>query len=321
MTGELIRTGLDRMNWNQLADRDFWLEVNPKLSITDNPFDRAMPALSPDPEAVRLAKLQLSREGYFKIQPLIPGESCGALAAGVAALVARGLPPVFVSVYDEFWRVLALLAPLYEGLTEGSWALVPDYWVWHVDGQWESSGWQAHRDMEVDEPYDAEGRARLLTIWLPFSDATIDNSCIYVLPTNCDPYLPAEGHRYSIKPGAEKFIRALPVLAGGVLGWNQSLLHWGSARLVEGEPARINVGIYLQRLDCGEDFFGLPQINCLAPLDLGERLGMVGRMVIKYRSKYPFPPGLLDVCARFERFWRTARALRSGLSADVVHGE
>lgn len=39
-----------------------------------------------------------------------------------------------------------------------------------------------HRDFNFTESNDPDGRPKMLSIWVPVTDATLNNGCMYVLP-------------------------------------------------------------------------------------------------------------------------------------------
>jgi hypothetical protein len=49
-------------------------------------------------------------------------------------------------------------------------------------------GWSGlpHRDYTYAETADAEGAPRLLSVWIPLNDITLDNGCMYVVPKEFD---------------------------------------------------------------------------------------------------------------------------------------
>jgi hypothetical protein len=136
----------------------------------------------------------------------------------------------------------------------------------------------------------------LLTIWIPFTDATPLNSCIYVLPLSLDPNYPANTRALTIDRFQD--IRALPAKAGSVLGWNQYLLHWGSRSCSRAEQARISWGIYFQSGDVA--LFDPLARKLRGRLTFEERLVFIATAIARYagRSRLPSP---------LEKFVRSAR--------------
>ena len=73
-----------------------------------------------------------------------------------------------------------------------------------------------------------DGRPGLITVWIALTEATVDNGCMYILPTDLDPTVPddlkaREIGRYTL-PG----IRAMPASPGSMFCWSTRLLHWGA---------------------------------------------------------------------------------------------
>jgi hypothetical protein len=65
-----------------------------------------------------------------------------------------------------------------------------------------------------------------LTSWIPLSDATPQNGCMYVVPAHLDPHYGKPTTPRSQLPDLS-LARALPVRPGDYLVWNQAVLHWG----------------------------------------------------------------------------------------------
>ena len=107
------------------------------------------------------------------------------LEAAVRRLHERRCPPVFAFVYDEFWSVCAKLAPLLGSLLTHDYRQLPDFWVWYVDPQVEASGWRPHRDKGPGSLLP-DGSPKSVTVWIPLTDATPLNGCIYVVPSHLD---------------------------------------------------------------------------------------------------------------------------------------
>ena len=68
----------------------------------------------------------------------------------------------------------------------------------------------------------------IVTAWIPLTDVTPLDSCIYVVPAACDPDYYSEER--GVRPERIRLqdVRALPAAAGSVVGWSTHLAHWGS---------------------------------------------------------------------------------------------
>ena len=73
--------------------------------------------------------------------------------------------------------------------------IMPDIWVFNIDPKHgEPKGWGPHRDRPSAQPIMADGRAASINFWLPLTEATTLNGCMYILPKQFDdrdPHSPA----------------------------------------------------------------------------------------------------------------------------------
>ena len=67
-----------------------------------------------------------------------------------------------------------------------------------------------------------------IVCWVALNDATLLNSCLYVLPKDHDPSYYGPGLDLNIPPNKMDQIRALPVQAGSIILIGHRLIHWGS---------------------------------------------------------------------------------------------
>lgn len=133
------------------------------------------------------------------------------LAQAVLNVVKSGFHPTFAMVYDEFWRIYSRLSLLLSPILGNGYQLLGDFWLWCIKPGDAPSGWQAHRDNEFPNNTDLSGLPNLITIWVPFTDATPSNSCIHVLPTSLDPNFPGHLERSDFN---RQSVKALPAKAG-----------------------------------------------------------------------------------------------------------
>jgi hypothetical protein len=266
------------------ASADYWRELCSWLSVTDDPFTSASTPYQISPELARELVDQLVEEGYFQSPPIVPRAEVDRLAEAVSTVVAAGFHPLFATVYDQFWDLLSALRAVLEPLLGPGFQVVPDYWLWHVDPRSEGRGWAPHRDHQFETTARTDGRPTLITVWLPLTDATPLNSCMYVLPLSRDP-------RYRDGSLSEcidhlQDIRALPAEAGSVLGWNQDILHWGSRGSRRASHPRVSWGIYCQSGDVPPYWYCRPPSGRLT---FEERLGFIGAALNRYSRSFPLP--------------------------------
>jgi len=188
-----------------------------------------------------------------------------ALASAVEALLAAGWPPPFLLAFDELWAMQRQAAPLLAAASGGN---VPcgDALVWHVAPSDGDAGFSPHRDRQPQDvpvrllrlvlvarvlrlccvpqgSFRADGTAKYATAWVALTDASPDNSCLYLIPKDADPgYAVGDdcaavatlGGGDALKaclptPEAMQRIRAVPASAGSAVLFTHRAFHWGSA--------------------------------------------------------------------------------------------
>lgn len=239
----------------EAVEAKHWRELCPELHVDDAssgdkaresfPFLEGDEALADRGDELRNSLLE---DGYFWMPDgeLPWGVDVDAMGRAVGALVAAGLPPSCILMYDEPWIMAAQLRQLIF-LTTGGNEFMMDWSAFHVragsagksQSFTEPSGWQPHRDRGTDdaavEGFRTDGTSRSTTFWLALTDATPESSCLTVVPRQHDPGYSSGDKKGSPltaifkTPEAFQHIRALPVKAGGLIAFTHRLLHWGSA--------------------------------------------------------------------------------------------
>jgi hypothetical protein len=266
---------------NHAESLEFWRELCPNLGIETR---TALPeaALGDVKELFE----RLRHEGYVNVPGVLGPGTIEPLRDCIALLHERQIPLAFAFVYDEFWQVFQSLARFMEAALGTSYRALPDFWVWHVPASEQAMGWGPHRD-RVQPTLDDDNSPHSLTVWLPFTDATPLNGCIYMLPAHLDERFKlrrwdGEDNTQVKEP---QNVRALPAPAGSLLAWNQGVLHWGgrASRLAEGP--RASAAFEFQRGD--RVAFNQPLLDPSRTPAFRERLGLIGKQVLQYRHMYP----------------------------------
>src|SRR5688572_30331589 len=163
------------------SSEQFWRALCPDLTISADPFGMAGAAFEFPGTVVERAVASVRADGYLKTGPALEPADSRALANAVRRVIDAGFHPLFASVYDEYWKPLARLGNLLTPVFEAPPRLLGDYWLWCISEDQAPAGWSPHRDHEVEDTIRADGRPSLLTVWIPFTDATPENGCIYAL--------------------------------------------------------------------------------------------------------------------------------------------
>lgn len=258
-----------------LFDADYWRSLAPNLSITDRIEGTAIDFGQDDLDTYNN---RLIKEGYTQITDRSVDLPLVELTSLFTQLDGMGLPPVFSFVFDELWTLNRQLGHIMTKVVGDNFLVLPDFWGWYVPaGQ---AGWAPHRDKEADCLL-ADGKPKWVTVWIPLTEATPTNSCMYVLPADRDPFygiMGADGFR-----GELSDVRALPGNPGDIYMWTQHLLHWGSSS-VKGhtQPPRMSIAIEFQRCDVAAR--DKPLINPAITPSFEQRLALIAKQIWYYRD-------------------------------------
>ncbi len=268
-----------------LLDIAFWRKLCPMLSVS---ADLSPPApTNGGAVPCQRTRDRMRTEGYFQEHDSDLASLAPLVGQAVAQLVAAGIPPAFVFVFDEAWACFHRLHGVIVDLLGPEYRVLPDFWAWHVDPASEQSGWRPHRD-KGSKSLAADGSPLSLTIWIPLSEATPLNGCMYVLPANRDPvYGTPDDETPQIDLPS---IRALPAGPGEFICWNQAVLHWGARSSRFGEKPRISMALEFQRGDVAP--FNQPLLPPLTTFSFEDRLQLIAKQILQYQHMYPLPPAL-----------------------------
>ena len=224
---------------------EFWKTLIPGLSI-EGPKSLIEPIFHTKQNLVRIAD-HLQTQGYIYEQPLISKEILDPLRDGILALDQAGFPPVFIYLYDEAWNLFAKLSPLISYFLGDNFRLLPNFWAWNIPLNEGAAGWPPHRDCQAETRFKIGGKEEILmslSLWIPLSDATKNNGCMYVLPRSSeDNYDPPLKEAAQINMDDAK---ALPAISGSVLGWPQDLFHWSGRVTRHAINPRISMSLEFQ---------------------------------------------------------------------------
>lgn len=164
------------------------------------------------------------------------------------------------------------------------------------------AGFTPHRDRQpadVPASFGPGGEPRFATAWLPLTDASPDNSCLYFIPAAHDPGYRlgdgAEGDALQLclaTPEAVQSIRAVPCAAGGAVAFSHRVFHWGS----KGRPAcrKPRVAISFgggdpafepHRLAAGTAAAGWAAAGAPFP-SLAQRLALAAAQCVAYQDRF-----------------------------------
>lgn len=229
-------------------------------------------------------------QGYFRSHDDGLTAVARRLGESVKQLVAADWPPVFIFLFDQAWDCFARLHYAIRSLL-GNYRRLPNFWCWHIGpGQ---SGWKPHRDRGRSS-LSKDGRPDSMTVWIPLAQANLGNSCIHVLPIQHDPTYGTD-REWVFEIDAAKAV-ALEVEPGDFIGWNQSVVHWGSAAGPCLNGPRLSISVEFQKADVAP--FESPTTSPDAELDFRVRMWLVARQIVQYIHMEPRSPELLSFAER-----------------------
>ena len=278
---------------SRIDSADFWRQLNPHLTLTSTPFRADGSNFVFEKSDLSKAAQQIRLDGYLQSRPSIPLQRCQDLSQGVHQIIAAGYHPNYITLYDEYWQTLQGIVPLLEPILGPHCYPLGDYWTWCISPQTAGAGWAPHRDYQFKTPtLHEDGRPKIVTVWLPLTEATTLNGCMYLVPMQWDPNLPDHPERYAFRDLQD--IRALPAQAGSVLAWNQYVMHWGSRCSLFAEAPRISTGIYFQSAEV--EPYVLKPVDFCHSLPFERRLGFIASNMLNYHQYHHYPKDLLDMC-------------------------
>jgi len=264
----------------QLAtDPEFWRDMNPAMTITEGGIQKPVAALEVSSESIAHAREMILEEGYFKIESFIDPAKLKSLADCVRKLHAENWPETFAFVYDDFWQVFQQTNFVMGQLLGRDFKQMPNLWMFYLECNSQSRGWVPHRDRARMKTLDDKGYPHSINIWLPLTDATPDNGCMYMLPAGYD-----ENYKGDLAVqvvSCLQDIRAVPARAGDFLGWNEAVFHWGGRSSKLAKEPRISMATVYQSIKVDPLEWPLMNPGVIPPFM--ERVGIVGQQFLRFQ--------------------------------------
>lgn len=256
-------------DWN---DSKEWARLIPELSCDDASTTPASSSFCQKNETKKGAteKKDLIKDGYTLINkdsiPMLnDNQLVQKISTGISNLhKTYKLPATFILLFDEAWQLAASGSQILQRTTHSNNIFNFDVLAWYIDPSEGTAGFSPHRDRQptneqVASSFHNDGQAKYVTLWMALSDATPENSCIYVIPKGSDPgYLKGDDedeNESESRTGKAKEenndkahpqvqqdplsrclqnkesyqnIRALPRQAGESIAFTHRIIHWGS---------------------------------------------------------------------------------------------
>lgn len=242
----------DRMalTYENIMDIAYFRRILPFLTFEEKETIPDIPHSSPDKQWKKV----LNKQGVVRLDPNevwgeegMPANMFRKLVRGMDRLKELNLPVWLLAVSKEVQALLRAIATFVQRGMGSSYKHIADYGIFRVG--LDAKGWPPHRDRDTwENALDAQGNPMYITAWMPITDATTLNSCLYFVPRIHDSTYEKDGRKSYMDvlfDGATEYkgfqnIIALPVNAGGLISFSSRTLHWGSSPLppVAGEKRK-----------------------------------------------------------------------------------
>lgn len=278
---------------DRMTDEGFWRETFPELSM-GKLFVGNFEITDLGPERDQRVADRMRVEGYFQENDEALVDLSQRLSIAIERAHSMGIPPVFIWLFDEPWAAFYRQHATLAAFLGADYRVLPDFWAWRVDPKGGQAGWRPHRD-KGHMALRADGTPKALTLWIPLTEATPLNGCMYIVPANLDPVY-GTAQDTDNKRVDYPSIRALPAKPGDYLCWNQAVLHWGAQSSPFGGAPRMSMALEFQRAD--EAPFNEPLIQTLGVLSYPDRLKLCAKQILQYAHMYPLPQPMQDFAQR-----------------------
>jgi hypothetical protein len=295
---------------------DHWMKlVDQHLSISKDPLvERNYNDTKHPPASDGGTQLQkrLVEDGYVLVDKILDKTLTVKLKDAITALHKQGYPASFVLLFDETWELARLALKTLDDATHPSNVFNFDVLAWYIDPREGMAGFSPHRDRQpdnVESSFHSNGQAKYVTLWTALSNATPENSCLYVIPKQYDPgYTDGDSNgddgkgddplwrALSTKESFQN-IRALPRQAGQSLLFTHRILHWGS----RGNPnSLVNEPRVAISFVCSDPQFEKPYlVSSQFPPTFHSRLLLVCAQLLIYYQRFNLSKNCIRACYEY----------------------
>jgi hypothetical protein len=266
----------------------YWLELaaSGRSDFVGPPGPTSFLAVASDYEAESCSEaLSMQKSlGWFHANLRLPKELVLRCAELIQICRENGYSPSYALVYPELWKLM--LHPVLQELIQtiiGNDSFFRSNPVLHFVDDCSKAGWPPHAD-GLGEEYADSANLNLQAVWIALSDATLDNGCMHVLSNASSRVFwelinSQQSVSFSALQRSIHGVRAIPCVAGDVLGWHGGTVHFGGEYRA-GAP-RISLALEAQPAGCRLDQYSEPLQE---PASFEAKLRLARAMEARYRS-------------------------------------
>jgi hypothetical protein len=229
----------------------FWKDLCPQLTISDAKVPiKEEKVIHIDAREAERKRRKLISHGYTLVDEFFDPVLVRKIRQGVEQLNWLKLPPTFILLFDETWDLARASQKVFQQCAHPKNHFNFDLLAWFIETG--KGGFSPHRDRQPEDAsktFHQDQQSKFITQWIALSDATTENSCLYVIPKPNDPgYNDGDTEKEDpllrALPDKESYqnIRALPRKSGQSILFTHRIIHWGSkSDLDSQEPPRIAI--------------------------------------------------------------------------------
>jgi len=157
-------------------------------------------------------------------------------------------------IFDEAWAMAHQLSTIMRAVSGNVNSL--DTLAWSITPSIGQAGFAPHRDRQpadVKGSFRADGTPKYATCWVALSEASVDSSCLYIVPRGVDKgYDEGDDHAADAEDplittlrsdAAVQAVRACPLKPGGCVIFSHRVMHWGSSGRSDCQRARVSISL------------------------------------------------------------------------------
>ncbi len=260
---------------------DFWRRMAPELTISNWIDSNDLKCTGAQLQANRA---RLVDDGYLHLKQPGIDAPYATIEKVMRRIVDAGMPAAFIGVYDEVWEIAAQLQSVLQGCFGGDFAMVPDFWASFSESG--HRGVAAHRKRPGTALF-RDHTPKSLSVWVPVTNATVENGCIYIVPAKLD-----KNYASAVSDRADahlQCIRALPAQSGDVLIWTGEAYHWKAvSSRHSGDGPLLSLSWEFQSMSAAPVAGFL--VDCFPQVSFEDRLGLLAHQMPQHRNEYSGSP-------------------------------
>eukprot|EP00658_Telonema_sp_P-2_P049247 TRINITY_DN37443_c0_g1_i2.p1 TRINITY_DN37443_c0_g1~~TRINITY_DN37443_c0_g1_i2.p1 ORF type:complete len:373 (+),score=47.14 TRINITY_DN37443_c0_g1_i2:168-1286(+) len=274
---------------------------------------------------------RIQADGYYQTGQVVScPASCEQLVKQMAYLNSEmKLPPCFIYMFDEAWGLVREVWRHVERMLGHPVLLEPSVAAFKLDAKDSTNKSPGrnfplpHRDYSYAECCRPDGSPKMLSVWVPLTQVTAENGCMFVVPREFDRQFDQDTAWEHMRPAHIEHktsyylarttcltfpldgIRPLTGPAGSINCWLGNTVHWGGScqrsALDHGVPPRASLALVFRAVSSETDALTsslLLSYEASKDLSVGQRLEYVQHSLHAFSHWYKLPSSLVSLFSK-----------------------